>query len=68
VVASLIIPIFLWRHYVIDKGVFPQAMLEDIELTENGRATQKRAGILPYLALLGGIAMMALGSFLSSVN
>lgn len=64
VVAGLIIPIFLWRHYVVDKGVFPQAMREDIELTESGRETQKRAGILPYLALLGGVAMMALGSFL----
>lgn len=65
VVASLIIPIFLWRHYVIDKGVFPQAMLEDIELTEGGRTTQKRAGVLPYLALIGGAAMTALGAVLN---
>lgn len=65
VVASLIIPIFLWRHYVIDKGVFPQAMLEDIELTEGGRTTLKRAGVLPYLALIGGAAMTALGAVLN---
>lgn len=65
VVASLIIPIFLWRHYVVDKGLFPKAMLEDIELTDNGRSTQKRAGVLPYLALFGGVLMTALGSALS---
>lgn len=58
IVASLIIPIFLWRHYVVDKGVFPQAMLQDIELVNDTRTVAKRAGILPYLTLLTGAAVV----------
>lgn len=64
IVASLIIPIFLWRHYVVDKGQFPKAMLEDIDLT-NGNYTSRRAGILPYVALTGGALMLITGSCLN---
>jgi amino acid transporter len=64
IVASLIIPIFVWRHYVVDRGRFPSAMLEDIDLSRNDY-TVKRAGILPYLALAGGALVLAVGSYLS---
>lgn len=64
IVSSLIIPIFLWRHYVVDKGVFPHAMLQDIELNNSHRKAVKRAGMWPYLALLAGVAVVWLSSML----
>ncbi|MEX1200145.1 MAG: APC family permease [Methylophaga sp.] len=46
--ALLVIPIFLWRHYVTDNGQFPKAMQDDIKLEA---MTKRRAGYLPYLAI-----------------
>ena len=51
--ASLILPVFVWRHFIQDGGTFPPAMVEDLELGAGGRAV-KRAGILPYIVLLLG--------------
>ena len=51
IAAGLIIPVFLYRHYVQDKGVFPQHMLDD-QCPVKGETVHKRAGILPYLALI----------------
>ncbi|HDY86312.1 MAG TPA: APC family permease, partial [Methylophaga sp.] len=53
--ATLIIPVFMYRHYVQDKGVFPKAMLEDMHLTGEEVGVSSRAGMLPYIALLAGI-------------
>jgi amino acid transporter len=54
--AALIVPVFLYRHYVQDKGRFPSAMSEDMELVEG--AVQKRAGDWPFVALVAGIAVL----------
>ena len=54
--AALIVPVFLYRHYVQDKGRFPAAMSEDMELAEG--AAQKRAGLWPFVALVAGIAVL----------
>ncbi len=51
--ASLILPVFIWRHYFQDRGVFPPAMIEDLELGSDGRAVT-RAGIMPYVILVLG--------------
>lgn len=52
--ALMIVPVFLFRHYVQDRGVFPAQ--------EDGSADEslgiRRAGILPYLALIGGVSIM----------
>ncbi|MFG1391474.1 APC family permease [Xanthobacter agilis] len=57
VCAALILPVFIYRHYVTDKGQFPAAMLEDMHLkAEEGSGT--RAGLLPYLALLLGAVVV----------
>ena len=48
---TLIIPVFVFRHYIQDKGKFPDAMLEDIGMHAEEPLT-KNAGILPYLALI----------------
>ncbi|MDE3009739.1 MAG: APC family permease [Pseudomonadota bacterium] len=60
VLAALIVPVFWYRHYFQDRGVFPEDMLEDMHLTP-GEATEKRAGFLPYLALLAGVAVVFVG-------
>ena len=60
--AALIIPVFMFRHYVQDKGVFPAHMLEDLGLTQADLANRK-AGILPYLTLIAGIAVVLISNW-----
>ena len=55
--AFLIVPVFLYRHYVQDKGQFPEHMLQDLNITRADLAVRK-AGILPYLTLVAGIAVV----------
>jgi len=52
--ASLILPVFWFRHYVQDKGRFPAHMYEDLGVAP-GEMTGRKAGILPYLTLLAGL-------------
>ena len=54
--ATLIVPVFLYRHYVTDKGVFPAGMLT--ELQQGRSAVGRQAGILPYVALAVGVAIV----------
>src|SRR3954454_3305679 len=56
VAVALIVPVFCYRHLVQDRGVFPASMYDD---TGGGMPT-KRAGILPYLALAGGVATVVI--------
>ena len=51
--AALILPVFVYRHYLRDKGNFPSAMREDLELG-SGEKIVTRAGIWPYVTLLAG--------------
>ena len=55
--AALIVPVFLWRHYVTDKGRFPDQMLEDMELS--GQQPTRKAGYLPYATLALGVVVVA---------
>jgi len=50
VTISLIVPVFVFRHYIQDKGKFPSRMLEDMDLRLDAPGS-KRAGLLPFLAL-----------------
>lgn len=56
--AGLIIPVFMYRHFIQDKGVFPKAMLEDMQLGTNENGKSKHAGILPYVALVAGVLVV----------
>lgn len=56
ITAALIIPVFFFRHYIQDKGKFPPQMLEDLGVGEQHLISKRRAGILPYLTLLAGVA------------
>jgi amino acid transporter len=56
--AALIIPVFMYRHFVQDKGIFPQSMLEDMHLAGNEDGVTNRAGVLPYLTLIAGVGVV----------
>jgi hypothetical protein len=57
--AALIVPVFVYRHYIQDKGSFPPEMAGDLETT-GGEGIVKRAGIWPYVVLALGIAVVAI--------
>ena len=56
--ALLIIPIFIYRHYIQDKGKFPSKMLADLHVSLEALEVRK-AGVLPYLTALGGVLVVA---------
>ena len=58
VVAALVIPVFLYRHYVEDGGVFPAGTADDLHESAD---IQSRAGMLPYITLVAGVAVVAFG-------
>ena len=53
VFAALIFPVFWYRHYVVDEGKFPKEAYEDLGLPY-GELGERKAGMLPYLALIAG--------------
>ncbi len=55
--AALIFPVFYFRHYIQDGGKFPKGALDDLGLKE-GDLGQKKAGMLPYLTLIAGAAVV----------
>lgn len=66
--AAIIIPVFAYRHYVQDKGVFPDTLYEDLPTAGGGRDLARRAGNKPYLVLGGGVLMVVIGQILASVS
>lgn len=64
--AALIIPISAYRHYYQDGGQFPPHMAADIAVAEHDTTTGRSgAGVLPYLALAGGVAAVIIGQLLA---
>lgn len=57
VMAALIIPVFIFRHYIQDGGRFPKEALADLGIVGEGLG-ERKAGILPYLALALGLAVV----------
>jgi hypothetical protein len=55
--AALIFPVFWYRHYIVDKGKFPKEAYEDLGLPY-GELGARKAGMLPYLALILGAAVV----------
>jgi amino acid transporter len=62
ITAALIIPVFLYRHYVQDGGRFPHEMMEDLHVGDAKTVSRKKAGYLPYLALIAGIAVVLIAN------
>jgi amino acid transporter len=57
--AALIVPVFIYRHYIQDKGSFPREMAEDLDMVD-GEKIIKRAGYWPYVVLALGVAVVAI--------
>ena len=55
--AAFIIPVFWYRHYMQDGGKFPKEAYDDLGLKE-GDLGERKAGMLPYLALVAGAAVV----------
>lgn len=55
--AAFIVPVFWYRHYLQDGGKFPKEAYEDLGLPY-GELGERKAGILPYLALILGAAVV----------
>ncbi|MDN5858440.1 MAG: APC family permease [Pseudonocardia sp.] len=64
VAAALILPVFAYRHFVRDKGRFPDSMYET-DGDGVAVAPTRGAGALPYLVLAGGVAMVVIGQLLA---
>ena len=62
VFAALIIPVFDFRHYIQDGGKFPKGALAELGLKE-GDMGEKKAGMLPYVALAAGAAVVLLANW-----
>ncbi|SES24181.1 APC family permease [Rhizobium sp. NFR03] len=65
ITAALIIPVFFYRHYIQDRGQFPAQMLEDLGV-KPGETMNRKAGILPYLTLIAGVAVVFLSNWFFS--
>jgi len=57
VFCALVVPVFMYRHYVQDKGHFPDEMKEDLG-QNSGASAIKRAGIWPFVVLAAGVAVV----------
>jgi amino acid transporter len=57
--AALIVPVFVYRHYIQDKGSFPREMAQDLDMVD-GEQIIKRAGVWPYVVLVLGVAVVAI--------
>ncbi len=60
--AILIIPVFWFRHHYQDGGKFPDHMYEDLNISP-GEMVERKAGILPYLVLVAGLATVLLANW-----
>ena len=56
--AAMIVPVFIFRHFFQDGGVFPKAMLEDMHLAGNAEGDAPHAGLLPMAALAAGVVVV----------
>ena len=55
--ASFILPVFWFRHYLQDGGKFPKEAYDDLGLPY-GELGERKAGMLPYLALILGAGVV----------
>lgn len=65
VIAALaVVPLFVYRHYLQDKGLFPAAMTADPGMEPDVEASP-RAGRWPLVALAACIVIIVVGHFLA---
>jgi amino acid transporter len=61
--AALIIPVFIFRHYMQDGGRFPDQALADLGLAGQDLG-ERKAGFLPYLTLIAGVAVVVISNWM----
>ncbi|RIX97441.1 APC family permease [Aureimonas flava] len=66
VTAALIVPVFCYRHYIQDRGRFPEQMLADLGIAPGARM-ERKAGILPYLTLGAGAAVVLIANWIFTI-
>jgi hypothetical protein len=54
--------VFCFRHYIQDKGKFPEHMLADLGMA-GADLSVKKAGMLPYLTLIAGVVVMLIANW-----
>ena len=64
VCVAMIVPVFIWRHYVVDKGQFPEDMVEDLHLRPEP-GVKSGAGYWPHATILAGIAVVVISHWLA---
>ena len=57
VFAAVIIPVFAYRHWYQDGGKFPAQAMAELGL-KDGEMGERKAGMLPYLALVAGVIVV----------
>jgi amino acid transporter len=62
--ALIAVPVFYYRHKIVDKGRFPAQMFADLLPAGETELGPKRSGALPYLAILVGLGVMLAGYFI----
>ena len=67
-IAALIIPVFAYRHYVQDKGQFPPQMLADMGIKDSSSLGERKAGMLPYLTLVAGVAVVFISNLIFTLE
>jgi amino acid transporter len=67
IAAAAIIPVFCFRHYVQDGGKFPARMLDDLGIKEAGGLGERKAGMLPYVTLVAGAAVVLISNLVFTV-
>ena len=60
--AALILPVFVFRHFIQDGGKFPEGAMDDLGLVGQDLGV-KKAGILPYVALVAGLAVVLISNY-----
>jgi amino acid transporter len=61
VAMACVVPFFIWRHCIVDKGRFPETMLDDLHVDERDLKS-RRAGNLPYITLAAGVLVVILSN------
>ena len=60
--AFLVVPIFLFRHYVTDKGRLPDLLTQDFD---GKTPVRQAAGLRPYIAAAAGALVIFVGNYLA---
>ncbi|MGP1716007.1 MAG: APC family permease [Methylophilus sp.] len=56
--SSLIVPLFIYRHYFEDKGVFPSQLISDMQPQISRPAYTKYLEYMPYLSIAAAIILV----------